>query len=328
MTGSWLLLTAITLLSMSPVMSQSEATTPPPGSYSPDDQPGWDQLTAELIETLTLAPVGDDLFVGQSRDFVGKRVFGGQVLGQALMAASLTTDIGPAHSMHAYFLKGGDPGQPIHYQVERLRDGRSVVSRQVRALQRDELIFVALVSFAAAEQGLDFQIDPPVLPAVDSLTDEDELKARIAPFLPDAVRANFLRRRHIELRLIDPPNPFPTQPQAPRRGHYMRVNGQMPDDQRLHQAAVAFASDYALMSAGLLPHAIGFLTPNLQAASLDHSLYFHHPVRANDWLLHDISADVTSGGRGLNTGQIWQDGRLVATAVQEGLMRLRESKNN
>jgi acyl-CoA thioesterase-2 len=285
-------------------------------------------LLQELIDVLTLEKLEEDLFRGQSRNFVGKRVFGGQVLGQALRAAAHTTDR-PAHSLHAYFLHGGDIAAPIIYQVDRMRDGKSFVSRQVRAIQHGKVIFTALVSFAPLEDGLNYQADMPEYPHANDLKNEQELKKLIAPYLPETVRTNFMRERHVEMRPINPTNPFTPQPEAPKRAHWMRVadhDKQMPDDQALHQAMVAFASDYALMGTGLMPHGISFMTPNLQAASLDHVIYFHRPVRADDWLLYDMDATVTSNARGLNFGRMWQNGELVVTTVQEGLMRLRETE--
>ncbi|AXI01882.1 acyl-CoA thioesterase [Aquirhabdus parva] len=284
------------------------------------------ELTQELIDVLTLEKLEEDLFRGQSRNFVGNRVFGGQVLGQALRAASLTTDGRPAHSLHAYFLNAGDIAAPIVYQVDRLRDGRSFVSRQVRAIQYGKLIFTMLVSFAPIEEGLNFQIDMPVVPEPESLKTEQELKKLIAPFLPEKVRANLMRERQVELRPINPTNPFAPVPEVPSRAHWMRVPTRLPDDPSLHQSIIAFSSDFSLMGAGLMPHGVSFMTPSLQAASIDHSMHFHRPARADDWLLYDMEATVTSNARGLNFGRMWQNGQLVVSTNQEGLMRLRETE--
>lgn len=283
------------------------------------------QLTTELVELLTLEKLEENLFRGISRNLVGKRVFGGQVLGQALRAAAYTTQR-PAHSMHAYFLHGGDISAPIIYQVDNLREGKSFVSRQVRAMQHGKLIFTALISFAPLEEGLEYQTAEPEYPAPESLKTEQELKESIVNFLPENVRVNFMRERHVDLRYIGPTNPFMPQPEAPSRAHWMKSWDTLPDDQSLHQAIVAFSSDFALMGTALMPHGISFMTPNLQAASLDHTLYFHKPVRADEWLLHDMDASVTSNARGLNFGRMWQNGQLVASTVQEGLMRLRETE--
>ncbi len=283
------------------------------------------KLTQELIELLTLEKLEENLYRGVSRNIVGKRVFGGQVLGQALRAASHTTDR-PAHSLHAYFLHGGDIKAPIIYQVERLRDGKSFVSRQVRAIQHGQVIFTALISFSPQEEGLNYQAQEPEYPAAETLKTEQELKEAIANFLPENVRVNFMRERHIDLRYINPTNPFAPQPEAPSRAHWMKARDVLPDDPGLHQAMVAFCSDFSLMGTGLMPHGISFMTPNLQAASLDHVIYFHKSIRADDWMLYDMDATVTASARGLNFGRIWQNGQLVVSTVQEGLMRLRETE--
>ena len=282
------------------------------------------QLTKELLDILTLEKIEEDFYRGQSRNFVGNRVFGGQVLGQALRAASLTTDGRPAHSLHAYFLNAGDIAAPIVYHVDRLRDGRSFVSRQVRAVQYGKVIFTMLVSFAPIEEGLNFQVDMPVVPEAESLKTEQELKEMIAPFLPEKMRSTIMRERQVEIRPINPTNPFAPVPEAPSRAHWMRVPNRLPDDPNLHQAIIAFASDFSLMGTGLMPHGVSFMTTSLQAASIDHSMYFHRPARADEWLLYDMNATVTANARGMNFGRMWQDGQLVISTNQEGLMRLRE----
>ncbi len=282
------------------------------------------QLTKELLDVLTLEKIEEDFYRGQSRNFVGNRVFGGQVLGQALRAASLTTDGRPAHSLHAYFLNAGDIAAPIVYHVDRLRDGRSFVSRQVRAVQYGKVIFTMLASFAPIEEGLNFQVDMPLVPEAESLKTEQELKAMIAPFMPEKMRATIMRERQVEIRPINPTNPFAPVPEVPKRAHWMRVPTRLPDDPNLHQAIIAFSSDFSLMGTGLMPHGISFMTTSLQAASIDHSMYFHRPARADEWLLYDMDATVTANARGMNFGRMWQDGQLVISTNQEGLMRLRE----
>lgn len=284
------------------------------------------QLTQELVELLTLERLEENLYRGISRNIVGKRVFGGQVLGQALRAAAHTTDGRPAHSLHAYFLHGGDIKAPIVYQVEKLRDGKSFMSRQVRAIQHGQVIFTALISFSPLEEGLNYQGQEPEYPAAETLKKEQDLKEAIVNFLPENVRVNFMRERMVDLRYINATNPFVPQPEAPIRAHWMKAWDKLPDDPSLHQAIVAFSSDFALMGTGLMPHGISFMTPNLQAASLDHTIYFHKPVRADEWLLHDMDATVTASARGLNFGRMWQNGQLVVSTVQEGLMRLRETE--
>ncbi|MFW1808452.1 acyl-CoA thioesterase [Acinetobacter ursingii] len=287
-------------------------------------------LTQELVELLSLEKLEDHLYRGQSRNLVGKRVFGGQVLGQALRAASYTTDR-PAHSLHAYFLYGGDVNAPIIYEVDPLRDGRSFSSRQVRAIQHGRTIFSAMISFAYLEEGLNYQPEEPNYPAPEDLKSENELKEGLVNFLPENVRASFMRDRHVEIRPIDPVNPFQPQPQAPTNAHYIRTHDPIPqelDEQSLHQAIVAFYSDFSLMTTSLKPHGLSYISPSLQCASIDHAIYFHRPVRADEWMLYDMEATVTANSRGLNFGRMWQNGQLVCSTTQEGLIRLREIANN
>ncbi|WP_284119222.1 acyl-CoA thioesterase [Acinetobacter seifertii] len=283
-------------------------------------------LTQELVELLTLEKLEENIYRGISRNLVGKRVFGGQVLGQALRAASYTTDR-PAHSMHAYFLYGGDINAPIIYEVDRLRDGKSFVSRQVRAIQHGRGIFSAMVSFANPEEGLNYQHSEPEYPAPETLKSESELKEGILNFVPENVRASFMRERHVEIRPIDPVNPFQPQPEAPFNAHYIRTHDRIPkqlDDIALHQAIVAFYSDFTLMTTALRPHGLSYISPSLQCASIDHAIYFHRPLRADEWMLYDMEATVSAASRGLNFGRMWQNGQLVCSTVQEGLIRLRE----
>lgn len=283
-------------------------------------------LTQELVELLTLEKLEENIYRGISRNLVGKRVFGGQVLGQALRAASYTTDR-PAHSMHAYFLYGGDINAPIIYEVDRLRDGKSFVSRQVRAIQHGRVIFSAMVSFANPEEGLNYQHSEPEYPAPETLKSESELKEGILNFVPENVRASFMRERHVEIRPIDPVNQFQPQPEAPFNAHYIRTHDRIPkqlDDIALHQAIVAFYSDFTLMTTALRPHGLSYISPSLQCASIDHAIYFHRPLRADEWMLYDMEATVSAASRGLNFGRMWQNGQLVCSTVQEGLIRLRE----
>lgn len=283
-------------------------------------------MASDLVELLTLEKLEENIYRGISRNLVGKRVFGGQVLGQALRAASYTTDR-PAHSLHAYFLYGGDINAPIIYEVDRLRDGKSFVSRQVRAIQHGRVIFSAMVSFANPEEGLNYQHPEPDYPAPEALKSESELKEGILNFVPENVRASFMRERHVEIRPIDPVNPFQPQPEAPFNAHYIRTHDRIPkqlDDISLHQAIVAFYSDFTLMTTALRPHGLSYISPSLQCASIDHAIYFHRPLRADEWMLYDMEATVSAASRGLNFGRMWQNGQLVCSTVQEGLMRLRE----
>ena len=283
-------------------------------------------LTQELVELLSLEKIEENVYRGISRNLVGKRVFGGQVLGQALRAASYTTDR-PAHSLHAYFLYGGDVNAPILYQVDRLRDGKSFVSRQVRAIQHGRTIFTAMISFAHPEEGLNYQISEPEYPAPEQVKSEAELKKMFVEFVPENVRASFMRDRHIDIRPIDPSNPFQPQPEAPSYAHYLRTHDTIApeiDELSLHQAIAAFYSDFTLMTTALRPHGLSYLSPSLQCASIDHAMYFHKPFRVDEWMLYDMDATVSASSRGLNFGRMWQNGELVCSTTQEGLIRIRE----
>ena len=283
-------------------------------------------LTQELVELLSLEKLEENIYRGISRNLVGKRVFGGQVLGQALRAASYTTDR-PAHSLHAYFLFGGDVNAPIIYEVDRIREGKSFVSRQVRAIQHGRTIFMCMVSFAAPEEGLNYQISEPEYPAPEQLKNEAELVQSIVEFIPENVRASFTRDRHVEIRPVNPSNPFQPHPEAPSYAHYIRTHSPIAAEQdeiALHQAIAAFYSDFTLMTTALRPHGLSYLSPSLQCASIDHAMYFHKPFRVDDWMLYDMEATISNSSRGLNFGRMWQNGELVCSTTQEGLIRLRE----
>lgn len=290
-----------------------------------------DQVTLvnQLLETLTLIPQQVGVFVGQSHDYVGARIFGGQVLGQALMAASHTVDNDkPCHSFHGYFLRGGDIRLPVYYHVEKMRDGRSLAARRVTAKQSDsngemQVIFSMMASFAPLEDGLDYQPTPPVYPTPDTLLTEQQLKEQTVGKIPDALKARFMRQRHIEIKPVKPRDPIHPEPMTPKQANWLRVNALGKQSIQVQQALLAFSSDFYLIGTGLMSHGISFMTKGLQAASIDHSMHFHRPFDLNDWLLYDMWSDTTSYAKGLNHGQFWQNGKLVASTQQEGLMRLR-----
>lgn len=290
------------------------------------------ELVSDLLQMANLTQLGDDVFLGNSQDYVGPRVYGGQVLAQALMAASSTLDKDkPCHSMHGYFLRGGDVRYPVEYQVRRLRDGRSLSAREVVAVQhRDdgkggvvtEVIFSMIASFSPMEGGLDYQPTMPSYPLPDELLDEQTLKERYFDEVPAKWQARFMRRRHVTIKPVQPQNPIKPTPTAPKQAAWLCVEALGEQPVAIQQALLAFASDYYLAATGLLSHGINFVTRGLQIASIDHSMHFHRPFDINDWLLYDMWSDTTSHAKGLNHGQFWQDGKLVATTQQEGLMRL------
>lgn len=279
----------------------------------------------ELLQLLDLEPIEVNLFRGQSVNLFGRNAFGGQVLGQALMAAGRTVEGKLAHSLHAYFLRPGDAEAPIVYDVERVRDGKSFTTRTVKARQHGEIIFTMMASFAIAEEGFDHQVPMPSdVPPPESLKSELELRRLVAPFVPEKHRAFLEKDRPIELRPIDPVNPFAIEAKPPQRAHWMKAQMVLPDDPFLHQCILAFASDFALMGTAMLPHAVHFMNPDMQCASIDHAMWFHRPFRMDDWLLYSMDSPSASAAKGINRGLIHtRDGVLAASTAQEGLMRQR-----
>lgn len=283
------------------------------------------KVMQEVLDLLNLETIEKGLFRGPSRNFFGKNVFGGQVLGQALMAAGRTVEDRLAHSLHGYFLRAGDVTAPIVYQVENIRDGKSFSTRNVKAIQHGEIIFLMSASFAVAEEGLDHQAEMPGVEGPEDILSETELRQKIAPMIPEKIRAVFVRERPIEIRPINPVNPFAPVKQEAKRFQWMRAQSRMLDDPLLHQCILAFASDYALMGTAMLPHGVSFMQNNMQAASLDHAMWFHRDFRVDEWLLYEMEGPNASASRGMNFGRIFaKNGKLVATVAQEGLMRLRE----
>ncbi len=284
------------------------------------------EVVKELVDLLDLETIEHNLFRGQNRDIGSRSVFGGQVVGQALMAALRTLDeTRHTHSLHAYFLRPGDMNAPIVYEVVRIRDGGSFTTRNVVAIQHGEAIFSMSVSFQRPEKGLEHQYHAmPDVPAPESLESEHDIRKRMAERIDERVRQVFLRPRPIEIRPVDPVDFFQPEARDPRKRIWFRVPDQLGDDRALHHALLAYASDFALLGTGMLPHRLSFLDPNVHAASLDHAIWFHHPFRMDDWLLYDMESPCAAHARSFNRGMIYsRDGRLVASVAQEGLMRAR-----
>jgi len=286
-------------------------------------------VLGELVAQLALEKIEENLFRGQSQDLGWGTVFGGQVLGQALSAAAQTVpsegpDARHVHSMHAYFLRSGDVSKPIVYDVERIRDGGSFTTRRVRAIQSGEAIFTMEASFQRPEAGFVHQEPMPDAPRPETLPTEQERIAPHAHRMPPFMRERALAVRPFELRGVDRDDEdlfFPPL-KAPHRKVWLRTIGPLPDDPALHRHLLAYASDYALLTTSLLPHGVTWLTPGMQVASLDHAMWFHQPLRVDGWLLHVIDSPAASGSRGLVRGRIYsEDGRLVASTAQEGLIR-------
>ncbi|MDA3038674.1 MAG: acyl-CoA thioesterase II [Actinomycetota bacterium] len=273
----------------------------------------------DLIRLLDLEPIERNIFRGQSPDERRQRVFGGQVAGQALVAAYRTVESGTAHSLHAYFLRPGDPTIPILYEVERIRDGRSFRTRRVVAIQHGQAIFHLSASFHEVEDGLEHQIAPPEnIPAPDTLPDFATRNAVLAEKLGDW----YTQPRPIDARYVGP-NPLAKDGAAlaPEQYVWMRADGDLPDNPVLHQCVLTYASDMSLLDTVTRPHGVSFVEGEVMMASLDHAMWFHRPFRSDRWFLYAQDTPAASGSRGLARGLIYQDGRLVVSVVQEGLVR-------
>lgn len=277
-----------------------------------------------LLSILDLEPLEVNLFRGRSPQNSWQRVFGGQVIGQALVAAGRTVEGRLAHSLHAYFLLAGDPKVPIIYEVERIRDGASFTTRRVKAIQHGQAIFIMSASFHKEEPGFSHQIEMPKVPDPESLPSEEDLKANPPPNLPEGMRAYWERERPIELRPVDITHYISPRKLPPVRQIWFRANGALPNDVQLHQCVLAYASDFSLLGSALLPHGAMLFDPKLMLASLDHGLWLHRPFRADEWLLYAQDSPSAEGARGFARGNIFtRDGTLVASVAQEGMIRQR-----
>lgn len=287
-----------------------------------------DALTSaldDLIHVLDLEPLEVNLFRGQSRDLGGKSVFGGQVIGQALVAASRTVEERLPHSAHAYFLRPGDMALPIVYEVDRVRDGQRFTARRVQAIQKGEVILTMITSFQRPEVGLEHQATMPDVPPPEALRPQGELVQEwlaAVPHVPERIREAFLRRMAVEFRPVVPRNPLLPVVLPPQQAFWVRAQGPLPPDPLLHDCVLAYASDFSLLSTALLPHGRSWLSQDLAVASIDHALWFHRPLRIDDWLLYAMDSPTAQGGRGFSRGQFFdRQGRLVASVAQENLMR-------
>ena len=280
---------------------------------------------ADLLAILDLEPLEENLFRGRSPQHGWQRVYGGQVLGQALVAAVRT--VPPeriAHSLHAYFLLPGDPTRPIIYNVERVRDGGSFTTRRVTGIQRGRAMFVMSASFHIAEPGLDHQDPMPNVPPPEELPSEQQLKALLLSRLPETMRSYWERERPIEMRPIDVTRYFAREARPPEQMVWMRASGRLPDALPLHQCVLAYASDFTLLDTALIAHGRLMFDADIQMASLDHALWLHRPFRADDWLLYVQTSPSGHGARGFCRGSVFtRDGSLIASVAQEGLMRER-----
>lgn len=285
------------------------------------------ESTQALLTLLDLESLEVNIYRGYNRDLGSGRVFGGQVFAQALVAARRTVE-GPrdAHSVHGYFILPGDLAAPIVYFVDRLRDGNSFTTRRVTAIQHGQTIFNLSASFHIAEPGREHQDHMPVVPPPEELAPELQLIREMADRIPEPLRSVLTQDRPIDFRPVDPVDPFKTSPpRAPVRHIWFKSLGPLPDDPLVHQAVLAYASDYGLITTALQPHGLSFRSRGLQMASLDHSLWLHRPFRVDDWLLYSMDSPVAAGSRGFARGTIYtRAGQLVASVAQEGLMRVRD----
>jgi acyl-CoA thioesterase-2 len=279
---------------------------------------------SQLLTLLDLETVGPDVFQGVSPADRVQRVFGGQVLAQALVAATRTVEAArPCHSFHAYFLRPGDPKQPIRYEVDRSRDGGSFTARRVVARQQDAQIFTLAASFQTVESGFEHQSQMPVVPPPEDLEDDQQVLLRDTTLSPE-MRAWIVRERPFETRSVLGRGIGDRPARAPLDHIWLRTRGPLPSaDGTLHRALLAFVSDMSLLDTALLPHGKSIFS-GVQVASLDHAMWFHRPFRADDWLLYVQDSPSASGARGFNRGAVYRrDGTLVASVAQEGLIRSR-----
>ena len=280
----------------------------------------------DLLALLDLEKLEENLFRGQSQDLGWGTVFGGQVLGQALVAATRTVPVDRfVHSLHAYFLRPGDVKKPIIYEVDRIRDGGSFTTRRVVAIQSGNPIFHLSASFQKSESGFEHATPMPIGGPPESMPTEQERLAKVAARLPPNLRERAVVERPFEMRTDDPDDdPLAPEPRAAKRSIWLRATAPLPDDPALHPALLAYMSDYQFVGTALAPHGITWIAPGMQVASIDHVMWFHRPFRCDEWLLHSVESPSASGARGLVRGQVYnREGLLVASTAQEGLIRQR-----
>jgi acyl-CoA thioesterase-2 len=290
----------------------------------PDTPPA--ELAQSLVDLLTVEELDTDLYRGARQPGGVGRVFGGQVIAQALQAAQRSTDAPKAaHSLHAYFMRPGSEDYPIIYRVVRDFEGKSFATRRVIAIQQGQPILNMAASFQRPESGLHHQDAMPDVPPPEALKSEFELRHDMADDIPEKYRHHFLRSRPIEIRPVHPRSWFRPEKREPVQYSWFRLVAPIGDDAAMHRAILAYASDMSLLGTAMLPHGITWMTHKVQTASLDHALWLHEDFRADEWLLYACDSPWAGHARGFNRGKIYtQDGRLVAGAAQEGLIRMRE----
>lgn len=278
-----------------------------------------------LVSLLDMETIEENLFRGASQDLGFRQLFGGQVLGQALSAASKTVDPArQANSLHGYFLRAGDPDKPVVYQVERVRDGATFSTRRVMGIQNGQPIFACSASFHIQEEGFSHQSAMPDVPPPEELTPEQELAPKLAQALNEEKQTKMLRDKPIETRAVQVLDPLYPEKSDPIKQIWFKANGTLSDDPAIHKYLLAYASDFGLLTTSLLPHGASIWQPQMQVASLDHAIWFHEPARVDEWLLYSTESPWAGGSRGYSRGSIFtRDGRLIASVAQEGLVRVR-----
>ncbi|GIU22761.1 acyl-CoA thioesterase II [Shewanella colwelliana] len=282
------------------------------------------QVLNDLLSLLSLEQIEVGLYRGQSQDLGFGHVFGGQVMGQALSAAAQTVAADrQVHSFHSYFLRAGDEKLPIVYDVEIMRDGGSFSARRVKAIQKGRPIFYMTCSFQRHEEGFNHQSQMPEVPGPDGLLNQQELAMTLRNKVPAKVLEKFMADSPLEMRLVNPSDPFAPKESEPKRYVWIRANGSIPNDLSVHEYLLAYASDFNFLVTAAQPHGVSFVTPGMRMATIDHAMWFHRPLDLNQWLLYAIDSPNAGGGRGFVRGEFYtQSGELVASATQEGLMRL------
>lgn len=299
----------------------------PEFTANPDDSALQDDPVEQVLGVLDLHADGPDTFRAQPRSFGRRRLFGGQVFAQTMMAAQLSVDaLRAAHSMHACFLLPGSPEHEVRFNVERMRDGGAFSSRRVQAIQDDRVILTLLASFHRSETGFEHQSAMPSAPAPERLASTGELLAdwvRKTGATPHAMlETSMTRRMGLDVRPLDPDGTFAYSWRPPAQAHWVRVARRVPDDPRLHRALLAFASDLTFLGTSLRPHGVPWFAPEIHPSTIDHSLWIHRPFRADEWLLYVMDSPTASGARGFVRGTFYdQSGRLVASTAQDGLIR-------
>ena len=283
------------------------------------------QVLEDLLSLLDLETIEQGFYRGESQDLGFKAVFGGQVMGQALSAAKETVcEERLVHSLHSYFLRPGDASKAIVYDVENIRDGKSFSTRRVKAIQNGKPIFYMTVSFHNEEPGVTHQASMPNVPGPENLRSSLAFYRDNASLIPETIREKVLCDKPIEMRPVNFQSPFKPEVTLANRYVWFKANGEMPNDPRIHKYLLAYASDFEFLPTALQPHGLSFMQPNMQVATIDHAMWFHREFRMDEWILYAVDSPSASGGRGLVRGQFFnQDGVLIASTMQEGLIRQR-----